>query len=59
MAKTSVKLRQKRRLKLVSQYAERRAALVAVMKDQNASLEDKDEARRKLHKLPRFHRWLK
>ncbi|RMH02066.1 MAG: 30S ribosomal protein S14 [Planctomycetota bacterium] len=53
MAKTSAKNRELKRRRLVAQYAERRAALVAVIKDPEASLEDKAEAYRKLHALPR------
>ncbi|MBC8327600.1 MAG: 30S ribosomal protein S14 [Planctomycetes bacterium] len=53
MAKTSAKNREYRRQKLVAQYAEKRAALLRVTKDPNASLEDKAAAYKKLLRLPR------
>ena len=53
MAKKSVILREERRRRLAVKYAERRAALVAVLNDPEASLDDKDVARKQLHKLPR------
>lgn len=53
MAKLSVKLRQSKREMLVAKYAARRRALVAVLKDPDASLEDKEGARKQLYKLPR------
>ena len=53
MAKKSKIERNERRKKLVAKYADRRAALVKIMKDPNASLEDKYEAQRKIAKMPR------
>jgi len=45
--------RQARRVKLVAQHAEKRAALVKVIKDPGASLDDKSAAYRGIQKLPR------
>lgn len=45
--------RDARRRKLVAQYAEKRAALVKVLKDAGASLDDKAAAYRAILKLPR------
>lgn len=42
-----------RRRKLVAQHAEKRAALVKVLKDAGANLEDKAAAYRAILKLPR------
>ena len=53
MAKTSVKYREIKRRKLAAQYAEKRAALLKVIKDPEASLEDKAAAYKRLHDLPR------
>lgn len=53
MAKTSMIARENKRSKLVTQYAEKRAALKAVLKSQTASDEEKWEAQVKLQKLPR------
>ncbi|MDP6850121.1 MAG: 30S ribosomal protein S14 [Planctomycetota bacterium] len=53
MAKKSVKNRNLKREKCVAQFAERRAALVAVTKDPNASLEDKAAAYKKILSMPR------
>lgn len=53
MAKTSAIYRQKKRQALVERYAERRAELLAVIKDPEASLEDKTAAYKKLHNMPR------
>lgn len=53
MAKTSQVLRDQRRKKLIAKYAEKRAALRARLKDQNASIEDKLEAQEQFAKLPR------
>ena len=41
MAKTSAVNREKNRKRLVANFAERRAVLVKVIKDPNASLDDK------------------
>ncbi|HEX9793134.1 MAG TPA: 30S ribosomal protein S14 [Planctomycetota bacterium] len=53
MAKTSVILRQKKREKLVPKFAERRAALLRVIKDPNADLAAKQAAYKKLVAMPR------
>ena len=53
MAKTSQILRDERRKKLITKYAERRAALRKKLKDANASIDDKLEAQKKFSKLPR------
>jgi len=53
MAKKSMVEREKKRQKLVAQYATRRAALKAVATDQNASMEDRFKANLKLAELPR------
>ena len=53
MAKTSQINRNKKREKLVAQYATRRAALKAATKDPKASEEDRFAAHLKLAKLPR------
>lgn len=53
MAKTSLIQKEERRRKRVAQFAERRAALVAVLKDPNASLDEKDAAYKAIQKMPR------
>ena len=53
MAKTSMKMRDVKRAKLVEKYAEKRAQLKAVISSTTASEEDKWEAQIKLQKLPR------
>lgn len=53
MAKKSMIAKNKKRAKLVEQYADRRAELTAVIKDPGASLEGKRDAYRALAKLPR------
>ena len=53
MAKKSMVEREKKRQKLVAQYATRRAALKSVATDQNASMEDRFKANMKLAELPR------
>ncbi len=53
MAKESKIARNRKRARLISQHRERRAELVAVIKDPNASPEAKEAAYRKLHKMPR------
>ncbi len=53
MAKKSVTLRQEKREQLVRRYAERRAALKAIVRDPKASLEEKLAASWKLAALPR------
>ncbi|WP_111978859.1 30S ribosomal protein S14 [Algibacillus agarilyticus] len=53
MAKQSMKARDVKRAKLVAKYAEKRAALKAIISDVNASDEDKWDAVLKLQTLPR------
>ena len=53
MAKTSSVERNKKREKLAKQYAPRRAKLKALVKDHDASPEDRFEAVLKLAQLPR------
>jgi small subunit ribosomal protein S14 len=53
MAKTSQINRNKKREKMVAQYAARRAALKAKADDMKVSPEERFEARLKLAKLPR------
>ena len=53
MAKKSMIAREHKRIKMVAKYADKRAALKAIMNDQNASSEERYEASIKLQKLPR------
>ena len=53
MAKTSMIERERRREKLAAQHAGKRAELKAIIKDLDASAEDKMAAVAKLQKLPR------
>ena len=53
MAKTSMIQREAKRTKLVAKYAEKRAALKAIISDVNASDDEKWEATLKLQALPR------
>ena len=53
MAKESMKAREAKRAKLVSKYAEKRAALKAIIRDINASEEERGDAVLKLQQLPR------
>lgn len=53
MAKVSMIERQKKREKLVAQYAEKRAALKAIANNQDLSMEERFKARLQLAKLPR------
>lgn len=53
MAKLSLIEREKKRAKLVAKYADKRAALKAVIEDQAKSEEERYEARLKLQQLPR------
>ena len=53
MAKTSMIVREHKRTKMVAKFAEKRAALKAVLKSQTASDEEKWEAQVELQKLPR------
>ncbi|MEP0071402.1 MAG: 30S ribosomal protein S14 [Marinomonas sp.] len=53
MAKISMIQREAKRTKLVAKYAEKRAALKAIISDVNASDDEKWEATLKLQALPR------
>ena len=53
MAKVSMIQREAKREKLVAKYAEKRAALKAIINDVNASDDEKWEATLKLQALPR------
>lgn len=53
MAKTSAIENNKKRRKMVTQYAERRAALKAIIKDQSNPIEERFRAQMKLAALPR------
>ncbi|PCJ26423.1 MAG: 30S ribosomal protein S14 [SAR86 cluster bacterium] len=53
MAKTSMIAREAKRTKTVAKYAAKRAAIKAVLKDVNASDEERWEAQVKWQKLPR------
>ncbi|MGA1740852.1 MAG: 30S ribosomal protein S14 [Pseudohongiellaceae bacterium] len=53
MAKTSMIAREEKRSKMIARYAEKRAALKAVINSVTASDDEKWEAQKKLQKLPR------
>ena len=53
MAKKSMIARENKRARLVAKYAEKRAALKAIIADVNASEEEKWDAQIALQKLPR------
>jgi small subunit ribosomal protein S14 len=53
MAKKSMVARENKRARMVAKYAEKRAALKAILADVNASDEDKWDAQVSLQKLPR------
>ena len=53
MAKVSMMQREKKRAKLVERDFEKRKNLRAILKDPEASFEDKMEAQQKMQKLPR------
>lgn len=53
MAKESMKAREAKRAKTVAKYAEKRAKLKAIIKDVNASEDERWEAQMALQKLPR------
>ena len=53
MAKVSAVEKNKKRIRLVEKYAEKRAALKAIALDDSLPLEERFEARLKLAKLPR------
>ncbi len=53
MAKKSMIAREKKRALTVARYAEKRAAIKAILRDTNVSDEEKWDAQVKLQKLPR------
>jgi small subunit ribosomal protein S14 len=53
MAKTSAIYRNKKRRKMVAQYAERRAELKQQARDESLTMEDRFQAQLKLAELPR------
>jgi small subunit ribosomal protein S14 len=53
MAKKSMKAREVKRSKLVAKYAEKRAALKAIVANPNSSDEERWDAQMTLQKLPR------
>ncbi len=53
MSKKSIIARNEKRKRLVAKYKEKREALKKILKDPNASYEDKMQAMRDLQKLPR------
>ena len=53
MAKVSMVEREKKRQRLVALYAEKRAKLKEIAKDENLPMEERFKARLKLAKLPR------
>jgi small subunit ribosomal protein S14 len=53
MAKKSMIARENKRIKMVGKYRAKREALKAIIKDINASYEDKEAAQLQLQKLPR------
>ena len=53
MAKSSMKAREAKRTKLVAKYAEKRAALKAIISNVNSSEEERWDAVLKLQSLPR------
>ena len=53
MAKTSMIEREKKRIKTVKKYADKRAALKAIISDPKTSMEQRMDAQRQLQKQPR------
>ncbi len=53
MAKKSMIARENKRIKMVSKYRVKREALKAIIRDVNASYDDKEAAQLQLQKLPR------
>lgn len=53
MAKTSKIAKNKKRAVIIDRYADRRAELIIIIKDSEASYEDKREAYAKIGKMPR------
>ena len=53
MAKISIMEREKKRERTVAKFAAKRAELKRILRDPNASEDDKDAARKKFNALPR------
>ena len=53
MAKKSSIVKNERRIRLVEQYSKKRAELKKLVIDESLSFDDRMEAQRRLHKLPR------
>lgn len=53
MAKKSIIARERKREALVARYYDKRSSLRSIIKDPNASFEDKEKASIQLQKLPR------
>lgn len=53
MAKTSMVNREHKRIKLSKKFAAKRSELKSIITDANRSMEERDDARTKLQKLPR------
>ena len=53
MAKKSMIARENKRIKLVAKHKEKRKSLKEIIRDPNASFEDKETAHLQLQKLPR------
>lgn len=53
MARLSIINRESKRVRLVKKYASKRQALKAIVKDVNATTEEKQDAQRRLQQLPR------
>lgn len=53
MARLSIINRESKRVRLVKKYAAKRKALKAIVKDVNATMEEKQDAQRRLQQLPR------
>ena len=53
MTRKAIVERELKRMRTVEKYAEKRASLKAILRDVNASQEEKNEARVQLQKLPR------
>jgi small subunit ribosomal protein S14 len=53
MAKRCMIVKEGNRTQLIKKYAERRAALRKIIRDQNVSLDEKMAAQQKMQKLPR------
>ena len=53
MAKTSMKMREQKRTKMVAKYAQKRAELKAIIRNVDSTDEQRWDAQLKLQKLPR------